>query len=375
MKIAFFSRSWPSHENSGVSLIAYAHAEMLQNSGNDIDIFGSDKSIENVNFKNKHYIPSSGTGSLYSPSQVDRKSLRHKLVSKDFDLVIVEAWQTAITDAAIEEAYKLKIPVLVISHGISLHPFSNNIIDILRSWGWLYYRYIKFPRLIEKISSMSTLNLKAKSLRFFDRDQAIKQNKYVFELSNYPINFSSPLGYKDRKNWILSVGYFSRVKNQKKLIKLFSKFYTNQDIKLIFIGPKIGRYYEECVSLTKKLNLLNAIIFYDDKECNISDVLSKSKLVSITSITEVQPVIICEALTCGTPVIAPPVGAISEINSVIKCIDDKDYINSFKVYLNNKNKWEEISESGLIESKDVFNKDKAEKKLVSEVKKIIKSYR
>ena len=116
---------------------------------------------------------------------------------------------------------------------------------------------------------------------------------------------------------------------------------------------------------------MDLINFYDDEECSISEILEKSKLLMLTSITEAQPVIICEALHGGIPVLAPPIGAISEIRSIAKCKNDNDYIYYLELLLNNKDKWNEISQSGLKESANTFNKKNVERKLISEVKTLL----
>jgi len=106
MRITVISRSWPSNERSGVSLAAASHVKILASQGHGISIIGASRTVlsENLPVQGRYHVSASGSGALYSPSRVDREKLAQVLRETRPDLVIVEAWQTALTDAAVEEA-------------------------------------------------------------------------------------------------------------------------------------------------------------------------------------------------------------------------------------------------------------------------------
>ena len=145
MKVLVASKSWPLTERSGVSLIAAQHVELLLEMGFEVSILGSNITVldEHLAVHNKVYVEASGSGSIYSPERVNRKLLFSELERIQPDVVMVESWQTAITHAVIESAYLLGIPVFMISHGVSVHPFSNGLMQITRSLGWFFYRYYR----------------------------------------------------------------------------------------------------------------------------------------------------------------------------------------------------------------------------------------
>lgn len=170
MNITVVSRSWPSNERSGVSLVAALHVKVLQELGHKISIIGSNKLIDKETIcHDKTYIRASGSGSLYSPARIDRNELRSCLIKSSPDLVIVEAWQTALTDSSIDIAYDLNIPVLMISHGISIYPYSLRLSDLIRFLAWWPYKVRKLSSRIGKLSAITCLDSYSVAPEYFCR--------------------------------------------------------------------------------------------------------------------------------------------------------------------------------------------------------------
>ena len=315
MRVLFVSGFWPSYSgNSGVSLSALEHAQMLIDEGYDVFVLGSDSRIieEKLNVCGKFHINAKGSGALYSPSKVDVDSLNSLIQKVKPELVIVEALQTAIGDAAILAAAQHNFPVLLISHGVSIHPFTKSSIDFLRSLAWLPYRWLILPKLISQLSGMACLSLTSSSSRFFDRNLAFKFKIPVYQLNNFPINLDKNSA-KDtvRVFDLLLVGYFSRVKNQIEAINILNKLPISKS--LVLIGEKSGSYYKKCVKLVNRLKLQNRVTFLSDKECSIASMIARSKLLLLTSITEVQPIVLLEAMASGTPFVASNVGCVTDM--------------------------------------------------------------
>jgi glycosyltransferase involved in cell wall biosynthesis len=315
MRILFVSGFWPSFSgNSGVSLSAREHAQMLIDVGCEVFILGSESGIldEKLFASGKFHISAKGSGALYSPAKVDKASLNSVILKVKPDLVIVEALQTAIGDASILVAAQHGFPVLLISHGVSVHPFTKHPIDFLRSLAWLPYRWFKLPKLVSQLSGMACLSLNSYSKRFFDRDLAIKFGVPVYHLNNFPINLAKTTDKVAVRVFdLLLVGYFSRVKNQLEAINILSKLPCSRS--LVLIGEKSGVYYKKCVDLVRRRNLQDRVTFLSDSECSIASMIGLSKLLLLTSITEVQPIVLLEAMASGTPFVASNVGCVPDL--------------------------------------------------------------
>lgn len=126
--------------------------------------------------------------------------------------------------------------------------------------------------------------------------------------------------YKIKKNLIIRrklVGYIGRIGAEKGIIE-FVKSITlinnyNNDIEFLVGGSgdlmNFVRYEAEKISLENKAN----IEIYDWIGDDLVDYLNMLKLLILPSRSEGLPTIALEAMACGTPVLATPVGAIPDI--------------------------------------------------------------
>lgn len=314
MRIVIFSRSWPSNERSGVTLAAATHVQLLMSQGHDVYIAGAHENVLNdpLPVSGRFYVKARGSGALYSPARVDKLYLRTVLQTVKPDLIMVEGWQTALTDAAVDIAHDIDMPVLMISHGISVHAFSSSFVDLFRAAGWLAYRIWTLPRRVARLSAMAVLDELAVSTRFYDRCLAARVHVPIIPLVNSPVNWQEGNAeLAGRVLQILVIGYFSSVKNQMKALDVLSGL--PESISMRFIGKREGRYYQRCVKKSTDLKLSDRVIFSDDTECNIADAVSRSFLVLSTSVTEALPITLLEAMASGTPFVATPVGAVPSL--------------------------------------------------------------
>ena len=374
MNVTIISRSWPAYERSGVSLSAWTHVRLLNGLGHSVSIIGSDPRIayEDLPVANKIYVPSTGSGSLYSFARIDIQKLTKAISETHPELLIVEGWQTALTDQSIGVAHKMNIPVLLISHGISLHPFKLNLLSLIRSLGWFPYWFITLPRLLKKVALITVLDIESNSKRFYDRDLARRLGVTVRKLVNTPVNWDGEYRkFSDREKKILVVGYFSDVKNQKFALELMKKI--KKDISLCFIGDKKGAYYEDCKLIAGDCSLLGRITFLDDRECDVGSEISNCMLVLSTSITEVLPLTLLEAMASGTPFVAGCVGAVPGLKGGIALSREDDWLMAIESFFYDSKKWNLYSQEGRNQFCREFTIDELSKQLESGISVIFKN--
>ena len=372
MNILFITPFWPSYESSGVSLAASMHVNFLINAGYQVSIVGSHSSVlqEPLPVMARYFVPSRGSESLYSLGSVNAGKLRMAIINSKPNLIVVETWQTTLTDKSIDIAHEHRIPILMISHGVSVHPFTMGIFDRARALCWLYYKYILLPMRINKIKILTVLDMHSMSSRFYDRDIAKKVGKGIVQLSNCPKHTS--VNYVDlsrRKFQILQIGYYSRIKNQIAAINIFSKL--PEKFVLCLIGRRRGNYYKKCVALVHKLNVDARVRFLEDGECEISHELSNSIVYLSTSITEALPISILESMAAGTPFVANSVGAIPSLKGGILCNSQEDYLDAISTLTTNQELWQRKSNEGRDEILRRHNTESISKALVAAVEMAI----
>lgn len=374
MKITVISRSWPSNENSGVPMVAAQHVKLLADEGFKVSIVGSSQNVlkEKLPVLNRFYIRSKGSGSFYSPASVDLIAFSDAIDKSAPDLIIVEAWQTALTDAAIDLAFKKGIPVLMISHGISVYSYSNTLLNMVRSLAWIFYRIYSLPRRIAKLSAITTLDDESTSNRFYDRDLARGMGIPVVRLINAPVNWrNSTARFDKRKRQILVIGYFSSIKNQLGALDIFAGL--PDSLQLRFIGQRSGSYYLKCLSRVAELGLGKRVIFSQDNECSIADEIADSLLVLCTSITEALPVTILEAMASGTPFVASSVGAISALGAGVVVDGVNQQRAAILNLISDASYWTCLSEEGLRLYEERFTIDHVRRNLFNAIEVSLKS--
>ncbi|GLR27016.1 glycosyltransferase family 4 protein [Limnobacter litoralis] len=360
MKIVLVSRSWPKVEMSGVSLIAYQHCFLLKKLGHEVVVIGTNILEKEIKADKTYRIKSEGSDALYAKKYVDKKKLQSILTCEKPDAVLLEAWQTSLTEAALEIAHELQIPTLMISHGISVHAFTWRPRDLIRAAGWFMYRIKKLPQLVSKLTVLSTLDYHTECPRFYDRDIAIKMGKKITLIPNSAIHEAKDLiPYESRTKNIISIGYFSEIKNQKFAINLL--YSLPSEYSLTLIGKRQGKYYRKCLSLVRSLNLTHRVRFLEDSECDIAEEVSKSILSICTSITEVLPVTILESMAAGTPFVSFNVGAVPTLEGGIIAATRNEFLSATQNILTNEAHWNELSTRARTHYRTFFHLENVEK--------------
>ena len=337
-------------------MAAHKHAQLLLNLGYDVAVLGAQDqtNLNDIGISNTTTICAKGTGALYAPVRINRCQLRHEIVRVKPDVVLIEAWQTALTDTSIEVANELGLPVLMVSHGISIYPFSHDILQLFRSMAWLPYRFFKLPRLIKKITVITALDLLSESNRFFDRELAKKMNLPLVSLKNAPINWSDQFISKDRRKWqILVVGYFSMVKNQLAAIELIRTL--SPDLTLCFVGERTGSYFKKCQQAVYTFGLDNRVKFLQDDECDLGIEIASSLLIYSPSITEALPMVLIEAMASGTPFVANSVGAVPSLKGGIPASTQSSQLDAVKLLVGDDLVWNDYANAGLKQYKEEFS--------------------
>lgn len=136
------------------------------------------------------------------------------------------------------------------------------------------------------------------------------------------------------------VGSFSNVKNQKQILNIFYSVYKKEYFfKAVFLGD--GPLKEECQSFVRNNNFNDLIEF----KGNVSDTfnyLNNSYFLVMKSLYEGNPMVINEAIACGTYIVSNNVGGIPDIvddstGRIVDKNDDNAFEEAIVDSLRNKN--------------------------------------
>jgi glycosyltransferase involved in cell wall biosynthesis len=333
---------------NGISLCTKQHYRLLKEMGHQVAVVYPclNKMPEGDFSVETYFIGASGSPALFSKRFFDTKAATQLLESFKPNVVLCESWQNSMSENFIDLCYKLEIKTAVLSHGISIHPFTFSPKNLLRSLRWFLY-WLKFHSVIKKIHVITCLSFENKSNRFYDAKIAAELGKKVVYLTNTPLNYSGNyVQYEMRNRNILIIGYFSDIKNQIKALKIANQL-QDENFNFIFIGNKVGYYFNKCLRFASHHKLKN-VQFLTDQECSISEEISRSFAVMSTSSTEVLPLTLLEAMASGTPFLSTNVGAVCELPGGILCSPTSNFVAELKHLSVNIVRWQALSDAGRL---------------------------
>jgi glycosyltransferase involved in cell wall biosynthesis len=370
-KILMISKFWKEYNRSGMGFCSSKHYEILLGLGYEVSrvstesICGSEVSLAPPTF----HVCVKGSGALYSPVSIDIQRLANIIKRVNPDILVVEAWQTGISEKAIELAHALEIPVVMISHGISIFPFDFSFKSLLRSILWVPYALITLPRIIRKLSAITTLNKEGRTFRLIDREIAKLFNKELYHLTNFPVNHyvGKLKPFSTRRKQILCVGYYSYVKNQIKALEILKLMPTS--FVMIFVGEKNGGYYKKVINFVKENKLNDRVEFYEDTEINLSNLYGSSLFCLSTSITEVLPLFLLESMASGVPFVGTNVGVNDQLGGGFISNSNKKIVDFILALSDDELLWNKYSNICL----EDIHKNYSEEIVTCQLKKIIES--
>ena len=349
-------------EWSGDSSLLWYSVKMLQKMGHQVAIATTDgnpfrdedsyekyfKTMEKLSKANNKLVKINGISvypvhcisshfGMYSPNA---GNLAKKIV-KDFDIIHIYSWYHHIGIEFFKTTEKYGIPLVFTAMGTlqnnaqSFYKKQKSIIDFLYTKKIINYAsalhsvgnseietYLKYGGNIEKIIKIENgINL---------NDFELKNSSDILKRLNM-----------ENKPYVLYLGRIHKKKGIELLLNSFKMLNnTNKEINLIIAGSGENNYVREIKTIVKNLGLENMVKFtglvsHDEK----ITLLSFAKLFSLTSISDIHPRAIQEALTMGVPVVISKESDYPEVEEynagIIVNLDSKEICNAFEKLLKN----------------------------------------
>ncbi len=239
-------------------------------------------------------------------------------------------------------SYDRDIPFLLTEHGIYTR---ERKIDLL-SAKWISYQV---PTLLQ--DQPQEMNyIKKMWVGFFEKIALLSYNRAESIISLYPGARDIQISYgADKKKSIVipngvDIKRFNALIDKRgnkipKVVTLIGRVVSIKDIKTFIRAiaivkrtiPQIEgwivgdldeepKYADECYELVKSFDLNDSVLFLGFK--NIDEILPKTALLTLTSISEGMPLVVLEGFASGIPCIATDVGSCRDL--IYGALDDED---------------------------------------------------
>jgi len=203
---------------------------------------------------------------------------------------------------------KIKIPYVLEIFHIPGHPKAADLKEAF---------YKKFSRIFLKFDSskaraIRTMNLK--QVPDFLIKAGVPKEKIVYIPAIYiDLEIFKPMNL-EKKYDLIFIGRLAKNKGIKLLLEAASKFkIQNPNFKLLIVGN--GPLADFLKFKIESLKLQDNVLLYgwaNDSE-EVSKLLNQSKILIMPSYNEGGPRVIIEAIACGLPILATPVGIVADI--------------------------------------------------------------
>jgi glycosyltransferase involved in cell wall biosynthesis len=167
------------------------------------------------------------------------------------------------------------------------------------------------------------------------------------------------------------IGFVGRLSPEKNIGAIIQCAKALKDYSFVFVGD--GPQKEHLINLTGVLNN----VYFVGNQTNVEDYYVAFDLLILSSLTEGLPLVIVEAMTCGTPVVSSNVGGINEIlfdglngKLINNPNDNSSYINAINSIIGDQKEWNKLSNSArnfalkIKEAGDKVNLDKVYKMIL-----------
>ncbi|HFQ2072137.1 TPA: glycosyltransferase [Providencia stuartii] len=280
----------PSLQGSGIGKVPAIHSKMFFEAGFDVDIiteygepiFPYSGKLINLKLKKKK-----GISKIINFLKLIYKIRKIKKIKK-YDFFISHTPHCDIANA------------LTKNREIVITTVHNNIEK-------KYSKYVKMilPLVIKRSDKVVSVSKEIRDIlvkKFHNSEKIVCiYNPIDLDLVKSLSKLPLPEHLKD-KNFILNVGRLDRQKGQWHLIKAFSLLLQEHpDLYLVLIGE--GTYRDHLVSLVESLGIRDKV-YFEGFQKNPYNYMKNASIFALPSLFEGLPLVLIEAMSCKTPIIA-----------------------------------------------------------------------
>jgi glycosyltransferase involved in cell wall biosynthesis len=362
-KILICTWTYPPEQN-GVAHVAWNHAEGLAKTGHEVTVATTYKVNRKEGSGNIKVIQFDIQGrwtpkTILKPFRGDVKGFRSFVENYQGDIIMFHSTTVWSTDTVLDILNLTKTKNILVSHGVSFNSGS-----ILARLGWQVY-VNRLSNIYSSFNHIVFLSEKSDKDRFLDK-YIIEKKKSVhwsvipngasndFLHDELP-DFRKSFHIKKNTKMILCVAAYSPMKNQELALNAFINSAQDNAV-IVFIGSEFNEYTKHLKNKVKSFNADERVLFMErvDREM-IYAAYKTANLFLHPSRTEVQPLVILDAIASGTPFISTNVGCVSDINGGVVINSEKEMSNEINKILSNTNIYKKLVIEGKRDAKQIYS--------------------
>lgn len=305
----------------------------------------------------------------------DKKGYQSYILShqNEFDAIINIGTQSALTDWMLPIIKKINVPTILHIHSIWDFKIRNTdkssvpafILKLAGNLRWGGY-FLKNSGAFKKYSAVVQLHSKDYSVAKFKKWYGIES--YILENAS-DARFFEPC---EKEPYIVNVSNYFPMKNQRKLIEIFSKSNIPDNWKLVLVGSEENDYCrsikEYAQSLFGSESEKRVKILTDISRAETIDIVRQGSIFVSASLREAFPISTIEAMAAKVPFLSYDVGIVKYLPGGLIARSDDEYINALEKLVHDRDYAEKLGSLGYqfaVEHCQIDNK-------VAELEELIK---
>ena len=294
-----------------------------------------------------------GSDSLLQPLRGDVAGYLDFLRASDFDVILLNAWQTWSTDVVLKNLQSIRGRKFLYSNCVSTNLILKKqpVRSVLRYLAWRPY-WMRMPGRMRKLDGLIFVAGQGCDSRFDDLRLAQKLGVLHVIIPNAfselcRTSGEAPADTKARRQ-LIAVGSYDWFKGHDFALRSYALSAAKNKVPLKIFGPRFTPYTDELRALAGRLGLdASMVTFHQNTEkYRLLEEYRLSKLLISGSHTECQPLVLLDAMATGTPFVARSCGCIPSLPGGAGVGSEEEAARVITRILGNDTEWEKLSSEG-----------------------------
>lgn len=369
MKVLLTTPTFPPF-NSGLGNAVLRQAEMLTQRGISVVVAtgGSQRSMRNDGkLRVEQFAVTGAEQFLRNPIRGDVSGYETFLRHEDYDVLVLNAWQTWSTDVALRIAPGLRAKKYVYSHCISTNttlPFSRaRSLASYMLWRPYWWDLKRKMRLLDGVIFVAD---GGDDSRFDDLRIAREAGIPSYIIPNSLAEAALPR-LKGARDQLIAVGSYTPAKGFDFVLDAYAQSSARNRVPLALFGQEHTAYSEVLRAQIGDLGLDPAFVTLHAgvEGQDLLDHYRRAKLFLSGSHTECQPLVLLDAMATGTPFVARSTGCISRMAGGLAVRTPIEAAAAIDKLLADGASWSEFSAAGLAAAESTHSPDRSADLLVA----------
>lgn len=295
-----------------------------------------------------------GADCWQNPIRGDVESYKRFLVESDFDVVLMNAWQTWSTDLCLRNLQQIRGRKLLYSHCVSTNLFfwHQPFRSLIRYLLWRPYWW-KLPGLLCQLDGLIFLAAEGCDSRFDDLKLARRFGLRFYIVPN-ALSLSAldilnrPIVERKARHQLIAVGAYDWQKGHDFVLRTYARSAAKNRIPLKIFGQSYSSFTTRLRRLVRELGIEEGWVSFHEGISGVELLEECGRSVALLSgsHTECQPLVLLDVMAAGTPFVARRSGCIPFLFGGVAVNSEIQAAHAIDRLLADECQWKRLSEAG-----------------------------